>query len=88
MAVRSLWQGVCVFDANQRLVICNDAYLRMYGLTREQATPGTTLLEILQQRIGQGLFSGASPQDYIRERFGYRPPAVRPSTRTRSPMAA
>ncbi len=69
MAVRSLWQGVCVFDADQRLVICNDAYLRMYGLTREQATPGTTLLEILQQRIGQGLFSGASPQDYIRERF-------------------
>jgi diguanylate cyclase (GGDEF)-like protein len=69
MALKSLWQGVCVFDADQRLVICNEAYLRMYGLTRDGAKPGTTLLEILRQRIGHGLYSGSSPEDYIRERF-------------------
>jgi PAS domain-containing protein len=64
----SLWQGVFVFDADQRLVTCNEAYLRMYGLSRDQAKPGTTLHEILQERIAKGLYSGASPEDYIRER--------------------
>ena len=59
MAVTSLSQGVCVFDADQRLVICNEPYLRMYGLSRDQAKPGTTVREILQQRIAQGLYSGA-----------------------------
>jgi PAS domain-containing protein len=68
MALTSLWQGVCVFDADQRLVTCNEAYLRMYGLSRDQAKPGTILHEILQERIAKGLYSGASPEDYIRER--------------------
>ena len=68
MAVTSLSQGVCVFDADQRLVICNEPYLRMYDLSHDQAKPGTALRAILQQRIAKGLYSGASPEDYIRER--------------------
>ena len=69
MAVTSLSQGVCVFDADQRLLICNEPYRRMYGLSRDQASPGKTLREILQERIAIGLYSGASPEDYIRERL-------------------
>jgi diguanylate cyclase (GGDEF)-like protein len=69
MAVTNLSQGVCVFDADQRLVICNEPYRKMYGLSRDQARAGKTLREILQERIAIGLYSGASPEDYINERL-------------------
>jgi PAS domain-containing protein len=69
MALKGMAQGVCVYDAEQRLVICNEPYLRMYGLSRDQAKPGTPLHAILQQRIAKGLYSGSSAEDYIRERF-------------------
>jgi diguanylate cyclase (GGDEF)-like protein/PAS domain S-box-containing protein len=69
MTLTNMPQGLCVFDADQRLVICNERYLQMYGLSREQAKPGTSLGEILQQRIAKGLYAGASAGEYIRERF-------------------
>jgi len=69
MALTSLTQGLCVFDAEQRLVICNEPYLRMYGLSNEQVKLGTSLREILQQRIEKGNYAGASPEAFIRERL-------------------
>ena len=69
LALTNMAQGLCVFDAAQRLVICNEPYLRMYHLSAEQAKPGTTLREILEHRIANGLFAGADPEEYIRERF-------------------
>jgi diguanylate cyclase (GGDEF)-like protein len=68
-ALTSLSQGLCVFDAQQRLVICNEPYLRMYGLSRDQVRPGISLREILQQRIDQGLYGGCSPEAFIAERL-------------------
>ncbi len=55
--------GVLMFDCDARLVFCNEPYLKMYGLTKELAKPGSTLRELLQ-----GLRSGAfvsDPDDYI-----------------------
>jgi len=69
MALTSLSTGLCVFDAERRLVVCNEPYLRMYQLSADEVKPGTSLGEILQQRIVRGLYSGASPEDFIRERL-------------------
>ena len=69
LALKSLSQGVCMFDAEQRLVICNEPYLRVYGLSPDQVKPGTSLREILELRIAKGLHAGASPQAFIRERL-------------------
>ncbi len=55
--------GLGVFDAEARLVICNDKYLEMYGLSREVITPGRTLCEILEHRKTIGTFSG-DPQKF------------------------
>jgi PAS domain S-box-containing protein len=54
MALKSLSHGVCVFDEEQRLVICNEPYRRIYGLSADQVKPGTTLREILELRIADG----------------------------------
>jgi diguanylate cyclase (GGDEF)-like protein/PAS domain S-box-containing protein len=50
--------GLCVFDGEARLVICNDNYLKMYGLSRATIPPGSSLLHLLEQRRIVGTFSG------------------------------
>jgi methyl-accepting chemotaxis protein len=56
-AIDAMAQGVCMFDASERLVICNARYYEMYGLTPADAKPGTTLSEVLARRVAKGMFS-------------------------------
>ena len=67
-ALKNMAHGLCMFDREQRLVVCNERYGEMYGLSPEQTMPGTTLQSILEARIR----AGKSPQDaeqYIRTRL-------------------
>ena len=41
-AIANMPHGVCMFGADKKLVIANDTYSTMYGLSPEQAKPGTT----------------------------------------------
>ena len=54
LVLTNMAQGLCVFDAAQRLVTCNEPYLRMYHLSAEQAKPGTTPTEILNTALPMG----------------------------------
>jgi diguanylate cyclase (GGDEF)-like protein len=69
VALKNMCQGLCMFDANERIVIANDRYAEMYGLTPEQVKPGTTFRQILELRIGMGAYGGSDPEAYIRERI-------------------
>ncbi|MBI3434339.1 MAG: EAL domain-containing protein [Proteobacteria bacterium] len=53
-ALENMPQGLCMFDAEQRLVICNSMYARMYGLAPELTKPGTPLSAILTDRLTSG----------------------------------
>jgi len=53
-AVDNMSQGLSMYDAAQRLIICNKQYAEIYRLTEEQTKPGTTLREILISRTAQG----------------------------------
>jgi NO-binding membrane sensor protein with MHYT domain/methyl-accepting chemotaxis protein len=53
-ALNNMTQGVVMFDMAERLVICNDRYLDMYGLSPAFVKPGCTLLDIIKQRIASG----------------------------------
>ncbi|MGE0611709.1 MAG: PAS domain S-box protein [Hyphomicrobiales bacterium] len=68
-ALANMSQGICLFDADQRLIVSNQRYAEIYGLDPELLQPGTSLREILQYRIGKGLFAGESPEAYIEERM-------------------
>jgi diguanylate cyclase (GGDEF)-like protein/PAS domain S-box-containing protein len=59
-ALENMSQGLCMFDANQRLVVCNKRYADLYGLNEEQTRPGTTLRAILQHWIA----TGNAPDDH------------------------
>src|SRR3974390_481409 len=78
-ALTNMSQGLVMFDAQGRVVICNQRYLDMYGLTSAQVHPGSPLVEILRHRLSSGSFAG-DPDVYAREVLG-RIPGTRTSKR-------
>jgi hypothetical protein len=57
-AVDNMSQGLCMFDAQTRIVLLNKRYLEMYNLSPQGVKPGCTLHELIQHRRETGLFSG------------------------------
>jgi diguanylate cyclase (GGDEF)-like protein len=66
--MNNMCQGLAMFDAEQRLVVCNKLYAEMYGLTPAQVRPGTTVREILEYRLANGCYVTAEPQRFTEER--------------------
>jgi len=65
-AIDSMAQGMCMFDAAERLVVCNTQYYEMYGLTPDDVKVGATLSEVLARRVAKGTFS-RDPHQYRTE---------------------
>jgi diguanylate cyclase (GGDEF)-like protein/PAS domain S-box-containing protein len=57
-AVNNMTQGLLLFDARQRLVICNKRYLEMYGLSADVVKPGCTFRDVIAHRRDTGSFVG------------------------------
>jgi diguanylate cyclase (GGDEF)-like protein len=68
-AIGNMRLGLCMFDQEQRLLVCNDRYLDMYGLSRDLAKPGTPFRKIIESRIANGLYVGGNPEEYLGERL-------------------
>ena len=49
-AIDRISQGVCFFDGQQRLILCNRRYAEIYGLKLEDIPSGTSLREIAERR--------------------------------------
>jgi NO-binding membrane sensor protein with MHYT domain/methyl-accepting chemotaxis protein len=64
-AMNNMSQGVVMFDAAERLVICNDRYIEMYHLPRERVRPGCTLREVIQCRFEAGLLDRDPDAYYV-----------------------
>ena len=68
-ALANMSQGLSMFDAEHRLIICNDRYAQIYGLTQEQVRPGTPFRQVIEHRISNGIqYADSSPSEYLRER--------------------
>jgi len=57
-ALNNMSQGLCLFDAGARIVVCNAQYLRMYNLSPEVVQPGCTLRDLITHRKQTGFFTG------------------------------
>jgi diguanylate cyclase (GGDEF)-like protein len=68
-ALNHMSQGLCMFDADKKLIVCNERYGQMYGIPPDQMRPGTPFRQILQNRLDSGQFKAGDPQDYLRERI-------------------
>jgi methyl-accepting chemotaxis protein len=65
-ALNYMTQGLCMTDANTRLIVCNKRYVTMYGMSPAVVKPGVTLREILEHRAAMGQFTG-DIDDYMRD---------------------
>ena len=62
-AVNNMSHGVVMFDAFERLVVCNARYIEMYGLSTDVVIAGTTLRDLMSHRIATGTLK-RDPDEY------------------------
>ena len=61
-AVSSITEGFTIYDAQDRLVICNEAYLDFYQTSRDLIVPGASFEEIVRQGAERGQYKEAIGQ--------------------------
>src|ERR1700687_656362 len=57
-AVNNMRQGLLLFDSSERLIVCNQRYIDMYGLSAEVIKPGCDFREVIAHRKATGSFDG------------------------------
>ena len=55
-AIDNMSQGLCMFDAQTRILVVNRRYLEMYKLSPDVVKPGCTLRRLIEHRKQTGLF--------------------------------
>jgi diguanylate cyclase (GGDEF)-like protein len=58
IAVNNIPQGLILYDASARIIICNQPYLDMFGLSPDVAKPGCTMHRLIAHRKETGSFDG------------------------------
>jgi diguanylate cyclase (GGDEF)-like protein len=64
VAIDNMSQGLAMFDGDRRIIVSNEKYATMYGLSPDEVKPGTPVTEIYRRRIAKGIFAGPSPDRY------------------------
>ena len=64
-AIDNISQGLCFFDGQQRLIVCNRRYAAMYDLADDIIRPGTTLQAIVDARFEAGSFPPMGRTEYL-----------------------
>ena len=59
MVLKHMPAGISMFNADQRLVLCNDRYVEMYRLPAELSRPGTPLRDIILHEAGTSVNSSS-----------------------------
>ena len=57
-AINNMTQGLLLFDAAKRLIVCNRRYIEMYGLSPEVVKPGCSFRDVIRHRQETGSFTG------------------------------
>lgn len=61
-ALNNMVQGLCMLDAQHRLVLCNDRFLEIFRLSRESVTPGMSLLGLMRSISSANGFPNGSAE--------------------------
>lgn len=67
-AIDHMVEGLCMFDAKKRLVVCNERYALLYRLPPELLRTGTSHTDIIRHRIVKGILKG-DPSEGAAEQF-------------------
>ncbi|HTM75983.1 MAG TPA: PAS-domain containing protein [Pseudolabrys sp.] len=83
VAINNMAQGLCMFDGNERLVVCNQRYMDMYKVSGDVVKPGISLKNLLEYRIRNGSFAH-DPVEYRRDLVGAMSAGKTTSTEVKS----
>lgn len=67
-ALNNMIQGLCMFDDNQELIVCNRRYLEMYGFSPDVVKPGIKLAEVMNYSISLGNYNDEDARRALAER--------------------
>jgi diguanylate cyclase (GGDEF)-like protein len=65
LAFNNMSQGLCFFDGQRHLIVCNRRYIEMYDLSVEQVQPGISLEAIVDLRFQAGTSPKMSREEYL-----------------------
>jgi diguanylate cyclase (GGDEF)-like protein len=63
-ALDNMTQGLCFFDRDERLIVCNQRYIEMYKLDPARVRPGVSLSEIVEMRYQGGCCPSVPKEEY------------------------
>ncbi len=69
VALQNMSQGLAMYGGDNRLIVCNQKYAELYGLSSELIKPGMTLREILELRVTNGIISPSQAVEYVKDRI-------------------
>jgi NO-binding membrane sensor protein with MHYT domain/methyl-accepting chemotaxis protein len=58
VALDNMSQGLAMYDAGGQLILVNNRYREIYGLFPDQAQPGCSVRDVIEQRKQAGTFTG------------------------------
>jgi signal transduction histidine kinase len=68
IALNNMIQGLCMFDADQKLILCNRQYREMYGFPADVVKPGISLSDIMRYSISLGNYRSEDAQAALEAR--------------------
>src|SRR5215469_14535066 len=68
-AVAHMSHGLAMFGADERLVVCNEQYLRVFGLDPDVVKPGITHRDVIEHFVSQGNAPGRSADEVYERRM-------------------
>ena len=57
-AINNMTQGLLLYDSSARIVVCNQRYIEMYGLSPDVVKPGCNFRDVIAHRKETGSFEG------------------------------
>jgi diguanylate cyclase (GGDEF)-like protein/PAS domain S-box-containing protein len=70
-ALENMAQGLCMIDQDEKLIVCNQRFLDMFGHSAELVKPGVGMREVLRQAFTRGILAHASV-DHMEQDFSER----------------
>ncbi len=68
-ALNAMSQGLCMFDADNRLIVCNDVYISLFNSDPAVAKPGVTMMEMFELGISYGNYPDTTAQELYDRRM-------------------
>ena len=69
VALNAMPQALCMFDAEQRLIVCNQNYIDVFRADPTVVVPGVTLREIFEHGVRIGNYPGMTADELVAKRM-------------------